>query len=85
VINGSLTATADFAAGTLNSISGGASALTFTSTINGTSFTGTATCNYPTGGCAVTVPLEGGFYGTNAIGAAFAGTGLAGVIYATTP
>ncbi len=70
----------DFGAGTVNST---IPSLTLTGAITGTTFTGTATCNYSSGGCAATVPMEGGFYGTNGIAGAFAGTGLAGAFYGT--
>lgn len=83
-VGGTLTATADFGAGTLIGNPDPLAAFSFTATIDGVTFSGTASCNYPGGGCVYTVPLEGGFYGAaNAIGGAFAGTGLAGAFYAT--
>ena len=78
-LDGAQTISVDFAAGSVNS----SGALSLDGTISGVTFTGTATCSYGTNGCSATVPMEGGFYGTDGIAAAFAGTGLAGAVYGT--
>lgn len=82
-LGGTMSIAVDFLDGTMVGNPNPLAALGFTASISGVNFTGTATCNYPGGGCAATVPLEGAFYGTDALAAVFAGTGLAGAIYAT--
>ena len=78
-LDGAQTISVDFAAGSVNS----SGALSLVGTISGVTFSGTATCSYGTDGCSSTVPMEGGFYGTDGIAAAFAGTGLAGAVNGT--
>ncbi len=82
-LDGTMSVAVDFDAGTMVGNPNPAAALSFTANISGVNFTGTATCNYPGGGCATTAPLEGAFYGTDALAAVFAGPGLAGAIYVT--
>ncbi len=68
---------------TTGALSTSSSYIDITSTVSGVTFSGTATCSYAPGGCAATVPMEGGFFGTDGIAMVFAGTGLAGAIYGT--
>lgn len=78
--DGATTVSVDFLAGTVTNAS---PTLILSGTISGVTFSGTATCNYPGNGCAATVPMEGGFYGTDGIAGVYAGTGLAGAFYGT--
>jgi len=78
--DGATTVSVDFVAGTVTNTS---PYLNIVGAISGVTFSGTATCNYPTNGCAATVPMEGGFYGTGGIAGVYSGTGLAGAFYGT--
>jgi len=79
-LDGATTVTLNTATGALSTSS---PYLSVSATVSGVTFSGTATCNYPSNGCAATVPMEGGFYGTNGIAMVYAGTGLAGALYGT--
>ncbi len=90
-LSGPFTSNVDFAAGT---ISGQGTAvgtfdnptLAISGTISGTEFSGTATFananEFPGNG---TVPLAGGFYGTNTLAGVYQGTDVTGVIWGVTP
>lgn len=80
-LDGATTVNVDFLAGTLSSTA--SPYLVFSGNITGVTFSGTATCSYPANGCAATVPMEGGFYGTDGIAGVYSGTGLAGAFYGT--
>ena len=78
--SGGMSLTADFDAMTVVGNPSPAAALSVSGAITGSTFAGTASCNYST--CSATVAMEGGFYGANGVAGAFAGTGLAGAFYA---
>lgn len=79
-ING-LTIDVDFEAAEL--VGSGNNGFELEGDIVGSEFTGTASLLGNTNAVTTTVPMQGGFYGTETVAGAFSGAGLAGVFGAT--
>jgi len=82
---GTLVTTVDFDAATLTGVgtdtSGYSSNLAIAGNLTGTQFNGTAQFSAVDSGGTSTVPLTGGFYGSNTMAGIFQGATVAGVIY----
>ena len=84
---GAFSTDVDFATGAVTGSGTGSanSSLSITGEISGTSFNGTAQFSADEYTGAATVPLTGGFFGTNTLAGVYQGSRVTGIIYGTNP